>query len=159
MTQIVIQASPKALHHRIISSAIVTACICGGAALFFAFFKPLASHATLLVAATCAGVAVIWLFSMFAMTRKWHRTTYVLAEEYLAVNKGAVFGVGKRRLYRYETMVSISVSQRRNGKRHDYGTIRIAIAKPSRDMKITYVPDPERQAVFIRNQMGNQQNK
>jgi len=159
MTQIVIQPSPKALHHRILSSAIIALLISGGTVLFFTQFKPLATHGMLFTIAACAGIALIWLLSAVALSRKWHRTTYVLAEEYLAVNKGAVFGVGKRRLYRYEAMVSIGVSQSRSGKRHEYGAIRIVMAKPARNITITYVPDPERQAVFVRNQIASYQNK
>ena len=158
MTQIVIQPSLKALHHRILSSALAALVLSGIAVLFFVQRKPFDSHVLIFAGVTCAGIVVLWLLSVGVLSRKWHKTTYVLAEEYLAVNKGAIFGVGKRRLYRYEAMASINVAQSRTGKRHDYGTIRIVMPKPVRSIRITYVPDPERQAVFVRNQIVSHQN-
>lgn len=154
MTQIVIQPSSKALHHFMITTAAMVVAVCGFATLFFwrfGHFRP--RVAVTFIALTWVIVSLIWLIASTITSKKWHKTNYVLGDEYLIINKSSNFGVSKQRMYRYEAMISLKTEQSFAGRRHEYGTIRITMPRPEHDIVLSYVPDPERQAVFLKNQI------
>lgn len=155
MTQIVIQPSSKALHHFMILTAIVTVAVCGFATLFFWRFGHFRPHfATTFVTLTWVVVPLVWLVASIVTSRRWQKTSYVFGDDYLSINKASIFGGTNQRMYRYETMISLRTNQSFSGKRHGYGTIRIMMPRPEHEVVIHYVPEPERQAVFIKNQIA-----
>lgn len=155
MTQIVIQPSPKALHHFVSMSAIMTVAVGGFATLFFWRFAHLRPRvAVTMIALTWVVVGVAWLVASALTTKKWHKTNYVFGDDYLTVNKGGYYGSNAQKIYRYDAMISLHVDQSHAGRRHDYGTIRITMPRPEQEVVLPFVPEPERQAVFVKSQIA-----
>jgi hypothetical protein len=139
-----------------LTTAVVAITVCGFATLFFwrfGHFRP--RVAATLIALTWIVVPITWLIASAMTSRKWRKTSYVLSEDYLVVNKSSTFGGKKQRMYRYEAMISLRTEQSFGGKRHDYGTIHITMPRPEHEIVLPYVPDPERQAVFLKNQISS----
>jgi len=137
-----------------ITTAAVVIAVCGFTTLFFWRFGHFTPRlAMTLIALTWVIVPLVWLVAWTVTSKKWHKTNYVLGDEYLTINKSSTFGTSKQRMYRYEAMISLRTEQSFAGRRHEYGTIRITMSKPEHDIVLPYVPDPERQAVFLKNQI------
>lgn len=154
MANITLHPDPKALHQLMLTTSVMAIAVCAVVTLFFSRFVSLTSRATMtVIALTWVIFPLIWAIASITMTKKWHKTSYVLTDDYLIVNKTMPFGGKKQRLYRYEAMISLRTEQSYWSKRHGYGTIHITMPRPEQEVVLPYVSDPERQAVFLKNQV------
>lgn len=154
MANLTLHPDPKALHQLMLTTGVMAIAICAVVTLFFSRFVSLSPRATMtVVALTWVMFPLLWAVASIAMTKKWRKTSYVFAEDYLIINKSLPFGGKKQRLYRYEAMISLRSEQSYWSKRRGYGTIHIIMPRPEHEVVLSYVSDPERQAVFLKNQI------
>lgn len=155
MTKIVLHPSSRALHHFLFVSAVIAVAVCGFVTLFFLRYGHFAPRlAATFVALTWVVVGLGWVIGSALASKKWNKTSYVLGDDYLTVNKVDLFGTKEQKMYRYDAMISLRTAQSYSGRRHDFGTIYITMPRPEHELVLPYVAEPERQAVFLKTQMA-----
>ena len=137
------------------TTALVVVAVCGFATIFFWRFGSFTPRlAMTLTALTWVVMGVAWLVGSAVTSKKWHKTKYIFSDDYLTINKTSTFGASRQKMYRYEAMLSLRTEQSFAGRRHEYGTIHITMPRPEQEVVLPYVPDPERQAVFLKSQIA-----
>lgn len=154
MARMTLHPDPKALHQWMIATGIVAVLVCGFATLFFLWILPLPTRMAMTVTAlTWVGLPLLWAIASIVMTKKWHKTSYILGDTHLTIQKNAFLGGKSQRMYRYDTMTSLHAEQSFWGKRHGYGTLHITISRRDNEVVLPYVPNPDAFAALVKDRI------
>lgn len=97
----------------------------------------------------------MWLLWLWLTKRKWDKSYYALSDDSLIIHKAGLFGV-KQKMYRFDSILSVSVHSGPLGSRNNYGSIHIEIPRAVETVILQYVVDPEEQAEAIKSAIAGQ---
>lgn len=109
------------------------------------------------------GVTWVIFFAVWAVTSlklwlDWNIKRYEIAEDALIIHaKAGSFGTAQT-IYRYESIISIRMTQGFFGKRFGYGDVYISIPKIDYPIVMNDIIDPMNQIIQIKQRMGEHNN-
>lgn len=150
-----LKRSARGLEAQIGISAVVTLLICILAVwLFGRLFHWTESGGWRLQALTCIVLLFLWIFAAFRLWYTWKVKRYEIGRDALIVHaKAGKFGTSQT-IYRYESIISIRMTQGFLGKQFGYGDIRVTIPKIEREVVLNDIERPMEQLEYMRRRMG-----
>jgi len=91
----------------------------------------------------------MWIGWTLYMQSQWDKTTYTLTADSVIVAKRGWTSVVKQ-MYRYDSILSVTVRQDWAGTRHNYGDIQLEIPRLSKQVALRYISEPEKQVVELK---------
>lgn len=88
--------------------------------------------------------ACFWGLATLIMVIKWRATEYVVHPEFVQVERSKTLTQTQTTMYRYESMVSVSINQGFYAKEKSYGDIKLKIPKIDKDVVLKDVNNPEK---------------
>lgn len=147
--------SHKGIQTYVISAGVVTLLICLGVTWLVVRAPSQTGIGTLLLGLTWIGLPIVWLISAWLAYLRDKKKGYFLTDDALIVRGGGLASVHEE-LYRYDSMLAVSVNQGLVGKSGGYGTISITIPKLDTPVVLRYVMNPEAQAMKLKARISGQ---
>jgi hypothetical protein len=95
-------------------------------------------------------VPLFWAVSSLLLMKKWNKTFFEYDNSSLSVHTLHFFGGNDVTMYRYESIMSVSLRQDRRGARYDYGDIIINIPRSDAPIVLRHVDAPEQHVRAIK---------
>lgn len=99
-------------------------------------------------------VACFWGLSTLIMVIKWRSTVYIVHPEFVQVERSKTLTQTQTTMYRYESMVSVSINQGFYAKEKAYGDIKLKIPKLDNDVVLKDVNNPVEILQDIQNRIN-----
>lgn len=96
---------------------------------------------------------VIWGFTSLKLWYNWSVKRYEIAKDALLVHAKAGRLGTTQTVYRYESIISIRMTQGFLGKRFGYGDVRLAIPKLDGEIVLNDIADPLKQLAHLQERM------
>lgn len=153
--RVLLKRSPRGLEAQIGISAVVTLVICIFAVwLFGKLFHWTESGGWRLQALTCVVLLFIWAGASLKLWYDWKIKRYEIGRDALIVHaKAGKLGTSQT-IYRYESIISIRMTQGFLGKQFGYGDIRVTIPKIEQEVVLNDIEHPIEQLEGIQRRMG-----
>ncbi len=153
--RVLLKRSPRGLEAQLGISALVTLLICLLAVwLFGRLFHWTESGGWRLQALTCIVLFLLWVFAALRLWYSWKIKRYEIGRDALIVHaKAGKLGTAQT-IYRYESIISIRMTQGFLGKQFGYGDIRVTIPKLEHEVVMNDIEHPVEQLEEIQRRMG-----
>lgn len=96
----------------------------------------------------------LWLVWFVLTKRKWDKSYYALSDDSLIIHKSGALG-SKQKMYRFDSILSVSVQRGPLGSRRNYGSIHVEIPRAVETVILQYVVNPEEQAEAIKSAIAH----
>ncbi len=101
------------------------------------------------------GMGTVWVVQSVLSWMVWRSTTYKITPEAITVQaKSGLLGSAKT-MYRYESILSVSVDQSFWGKRRGYGCIKLNVPKLDNDIVLKDVDHPSAQLAELQSRINS----
>jgi len=145
MQPIKLTRNPAKIKLFIITSGVATLFVIGiGSWLISLLLKSTFINELLIIVMYALVIACLWGLSTLIMVVKWRATEYVVHPEFVHVERPKTLTQTQTTMYRYESMVSVSINQGLYAKEKKYGDIKLKIPKIDNDVVLKDVNDPEK---------------
>lgn len=151
-----IYTSVKVVYFKIASLGLLLFFACAMMTIFFGLFSLGTNFGLFVFIIMWVSCFFIWLIGSYLAYRGYKSTTYVLSDDALSVTKGGLFK-SVTDLYRYDSIISVHISQNLAGKTFGYSDLVINIPKLGRDVVLVGVIDPLKQAEAIKRRINELQ--
>lgn len=153
--KVLIRRSSKGLQAQIILTGITAVLIALLATwLIGKLFGWTPNEGTWLKSATWILLLLTWAFMSVKLWFAWNIKRYEIAKDALIVHaKAGKFGTSQT-VYRYESIISIRMTQGFLGKRFGYGDVRITIPKIDGEVVMSDIENPVAQLAEVQKRMG-----
>ncbi len=151
-----IATSKKVIYYNMAVLGLLLFSACAMMTIFFGMFS-LGTNAGLFIFIMMWVVCFfIWVIGSILAFRRYKSTQYILSKDALAVTKGAMFKSATD-LYRYDSIMSVHISQNLAGKTFGYSDLVINIPKLGKDVTLNGVVEPLKQAEIIKKRINDLQ--
>lgn len=102
---------------------------------------------------------LMWAGWALALRAKWDKTSYALTDDAIVLSTKQLGGGGRKQLYRYDAILSVSASSGLWGGRYNYGDIALDIPRLDRQVMLRHVANPEDVAEQIKSHVAHHGTK
>lgn len=151
MNDYVIPLSRTTLRRQLIVSAILVLVACLVTTFFFQYAVSAAPglQRTLMIV-LWVGMPVLWIVGVLVAEINFRKTSYILTDDALSVQKSGILGRGSTQLCGYETIMSVNSTSRRYGA---YGSIELILDQQA-SVILHNVASPDEQARHIKKRVA-----
>ncbi len=143
MQPIKLSRNPARIRMFIITSGIATFFIIGlGSWFISALLKSTFVNELVIIVLFVLFISCFWGLSTLIMVIKWRATAYMVHPEFVQVERSKTLTQTQTAMYRYESMVSVSINQGYYAKEKSYGDIKLKIPKLDNDVVLKDVNNP-----------------
>lgn len=155
MNQTILPRNEKGIRAQVVSSGLSMLGLNLIVTLLFRYITPINTRIENIALVTMWAVLLFgWGFYAIFGWRKLTKETYILGDESLIIQKNSTFGRSSK-LYRYDSIKSVTVDVGYLGTRYGYGTVRVHIP-PQDDVVLTYVDNPDGLAGLLKQAASKQ---
>jgi membrane protein YdbS with pleckstrin-like domain len=153
--KVLLKRSPKGLQSQIVLTGIAAVVIALLATwLIGKLFGWTPNEGTWLKSATWILLLLTWAFMSVKLWFAWNIKRYEIAKDALIVHaKAGKLGTSQT-IYRYESIISLRMTQGFLGKRFGYGDVRISIPKLDNEVVMNDIENPVEQLAEVQKRMG-----
>ncbi len=148
--------SKYTIYVQVVSLALLLFFACAMITVFFGLFSLGTEVGKFIFIMTWVISFLIWLIGSYLAFRHFKSTSYALTKDTLSVTKGGMFK-SVTDLYRYDSIISVHISQNLAGKTFGYSDLNIAIPKLGKDVVLSAVVEPLKQAEIIKQRISEVQ--
>ena len=143
MQPITLTRNPARIRLFVITSGIATLFVIGLGSWFISLLlESTFVNELLVIVMYVLFISCFWGLSTLVMVIKWRATEYMVHPEYIQVERSKTLTQTQTTMYRYESMVSVSINQGFFAKEKSYGDIKLKIPKLDNDVVLKDVNNP-----------------
>lgn len=143
MKPITLTRNPGRIKLFIITSGVTTLFLIGLGSWFISLLlKSTFVNELVIIVLYVLAIAFFWGLASLIMVIKWRATEYVVHPDFVKVEKSKTLTQTQTTIYRYESMVSVSINQGYFAKEKSYGDIKLKIPKLENDVVLKDVNNP-----------------
>jgi hypothetical protein len=153
--KVLIKRSSKGLKAQIIISGVATILIALAATWLIAkLFGWTPNEGTILKTLTWVFLVGAWIVTSLRLWASWRIKRYEVAKDALIVHAKAGKWGSSQTIYRYESIISLRMTQGFLGKRFGYGDVRLTIPKLDGEVVMNDIEDPLVQLEEVQKRIG-----
>lgn len=153
--KVLLKRSSKGLQAQIIMSGIATLLIALLATWLIAkLFGWTPNEGTFLKTITWVFLVGAWVITSLRLWATWRIKRYEIAKDALIVHAKAGKWGSSQTIYRYESIISLRMTQGFLGKRFGYGDVRISIPKLENEVVMNDIEQPLEQLAEVQKRIG-----
>lgn len=153
--KVLLKRSSKGLQAQVIISGVATLLIALLATWLIAkLFGWTPNEGGILKTLTWVILIGAWAFSSLKLWSDWRIKRYEIAKDALVVHAKAGKWGSSQTIYRYESIISIRMTQGFLGKRFGYGDVRLTIPKLDGEVIMNDIEDPLTQLEEVQKRIG-----
>lgn len=150
-----IKRSPKGLQVQIITIGIVALLLAVLATWLIAKLFTLSSHDGFVVKVAAWGLfACAWFIGATKLWFNWHIKRYEIGKDALIIHAKAGKLGKSQSVYRYESIISVRMTQGLLGKQFGYGDVLLTIPKLDREVIMNDIDHPVEQLAEVQKRMA-----
>lgn len=149
-----LKRSKTGLEIQIIATGFLAILLCVFSFLAFSFLLGWTPNEGFWVKATAVIVILVgWAVSSLKLYLDWNAKRYEITDDAFIVHGKAGRWGSSKAIYRYDSIISVKMTQGYWGKKYDYGNVRLTIPKLDKDIVMYDIEHPLDQLAAVQKQI------